>query len=223
MQENKTKIAMILDRSGSMSTILEDAIGGYNTFINSQKEAEGECEVSLYLFDDQYDVIYESVDISEVPELTKETFVPRGMTAMYDAVGRTIATLGETLAATPEAQRPGKVLVVILTDGDENSSTEYGAFRIREMISHQRDKYQWEFLFLGANVDVDAVADSLQISKGARLQFTADSDGTGAAYSQLSRSVSRYRTSGNLSIGEPKDSAPVTPKTDVFSNTTPSD
>ncbi len=187
---SKTSIAIIIDRSGSMASLRDDVIGGYNTFIQQQKEVEGECEMSLYFFDTKYEKVYENVPIQEVEELKEYT--PGGMTALYDAVGQTMDSLGETFAAMEESDRPEKVMLVIMTDGAENSSTDYSQSKVAEMIEHQKSKYSWEFMFLGANIDAEEVGSSLNITNN--TQFAATSKGMGETYADISRSVTRYRS-----------------------------
>jgi len=146
-------IGMILDRSGSMDSIRKDVIGGVRTFISDQKKVPGKAVMSLYQFDDKYQVDYEAVDIQSVPEFTEESFIPRGSTALLDAVGRTTVGIGAAIAKMPEEERPDQVLLVIFTDGAENHSTEYTIERIREMLKIQQEVYKWKVLFLGANID----------------------------------------------------------------------
>ncbi|HBN75952.1 MAG TPA: hypothetical protein DD473_09060 [Planctomycetaceae bacterium] len=128
-------------------------ITAFNEFVSSQIEVEGQATMSLVQFDNEYDVLYEAIPIQQVAELTDETFVPRGSTALLDAMGQTIVRTGQRLAAMPEAERPGRVLFVTLTDGEENSSREYNLHRINDMITEQKEKYYWQFLFLAANWD----------------------------------------------------------------------
>lgn len=186
----KVEIACVLDRSGSMSSIRDDAIGGFNAFLEDQKKVEGEADISLFLFDDQYEVVYEGKDIASAPKLTPETFVPRGMTALYDAVGRTIDAIGNRLLSSDS--KPEKVIFVILTDGHENASREYSQKYVAEMIKHQTEKYSWEFVFLAANQDAFATGAKLNISAQTTANFAADSKGTSDAYlyaSNVTRSL----------------------------------
>ena len=194
MRENHCEIAIVLDRSGSMSSIKSDAIGGYNSFIESQKKVEGTASVSLYLFDDQYDIVYENKDIQSVSVLTEEIFIPRGMTALYDAMGKTINTLGEKFETMKESDRPSKVLVAILTDGAENKSQKFTSSKIKEMIEHQRSKYSWEFAFLAANQDAFLTGGDLGISKDMTMNFMATASGTRGAYATLNAMSTSYRT-----------------------------
>ena len=133
MKENCARIAIILDRSGSMASVRESTIAGFNEFIRAQRQLPGEVMVKLVQFDDQYDVVFDK-PLADVPELTQDLFVPRGMTALFDAQGKTIVALGEELAALPEAQRPSKVIVMTLTDGLESASKEYGVDKIASLV-----------------------------------------------------------------------------------------
>ena len=193
--KNKTDITIILDRSGSMESVKTDTIGGFNSFLSEQQKVTGEASISLMQFDDQYDVVYTNKDISSADKLTEETFKPRGMTAMYDAIGRTINSVGQRLAETSENERPDKVVFVILTDGFENASKEFSANKINEMISHQKDKYSWEFIFIGANQDAALSAKAIGIGADAALTYAANAEGTAEAFGSVARNVASYRKS----------------------------
>jgi uncharacterized protein YegL len=193
MNENLVEMVAIIDRSGSMSSIASDTIGGYNTLIEEQKKEDGEVNVTLALFDHEYSLVYDNVDIKEVDELTSDTYVPRGMTALYDAIGRTVTTVGERLAATEESERPFKVIVTIITDGQENSSNEYTCGKIKEMIELQESEYSWEFMFLAANMDAMAEGASFGIRGSKAMTFTADAGGMDSMMKSVSMSYSSYR------------------------------
>lgn len=175
---NKTSITVILDKSGSMSTVKTDTIGGYNTFIESQKNLPGECEISLIQFNDKTEFTYKSKNIKElITGLTDSQYMPIGYTALLDAVGKAILEKGKELNDLPEEQRPGKVLFVILTDGQENSSKEFTTEKIKEMIEHQKNVYAWDFTFLGANIDTFSVAGGMGISADKSLSFSTSKSG----------------------------------------------
>lgn len=195
--KNKTDITIILDRSGSMESVKADTIGGFNNFLSEQQKVEGEASLSLVQFDDQYEVVYEDVDIQSADRLTARTFQPRGSTALFDAVGRTIDAVGQRLAALPGAERPDKVLLVIMTDGFENASREFSADRISAMINHQHNVYQWEFMFIGANQDAVLSARAIGIQSSAALTYAANSEGTQIAYSRIAGKIADYRLSNN--------------------------
>lgn len=196
MNPNLTEILFILDRSGSMATIATDAIGGFNSFVVAQRQEPGEARLTLVLFDYEYEVVHDGLLLKDVPALNPMTYVPRGMTAMNDAIGRGMITLGARLNATPEAERPGKVICCILTDGMENASREFTREQIASMIKTQQDVYSWQFLFLAANIDTEATAQSLNIDAVYAVSFVATDVGTQEAYRALSKTVSTLRQSG---------------------------
>lgn len=195
--KNKTDITIILDRSGSMDSVKDDTIGGFNNFLGEQQQVEGEAVLSLVQFDDQYEVVYLDKDINSAAKLTEATFQPRGMTALFDAVGRTINSVGNRLASTAEEERPDKVLFVIMTDGFENASHEFAASKISEMINHQRNVYKWEFMFIGANQDAVLSAREIGIPAAAALTYAANAEGTQIAYNMMASKVKNYRLSNN--------------------------
>lgn len=195
--KNLTEIVAILDRSGSMNALRAETIGGFNNFVEEQKKGEGTARLTLVQFDDLYQIDYENKDINDVQPLSEESYVPRGMTALYDAVGKTIITLGERLAKLEEDKRPGQVIVLIITDGHENSSKEYIGNKLREMIKHQEEKYNWTFVFLGGG-DIKKQKQQgadLGINTSNVYGFAATSGGTNRLYTNLSRGISRRRKS----------------------------
>jgi hypothetical protein len=191
--KDKTDITIILDRSGSMESVKSDTIGGFNSFLSEQQKIEGEASISLVQFDDQYEVVYSDKDIRNAPRLTEETFQPRGMTALYDAIGRTINSVGERLADLAEEERPDSVVFVILTDGFENASREFSAVKVNQMITHQRDTYKWEFIFIGANQDAIISAQAIGIGAHAALTYAANAEGTAEAFGSVAKNVASYR------------------------------
>ena len=158
MRKNLTEIVFILDRSGSMSGLEADTIGGYNSLIEKQKSEEGEAYVSTVLFDDEQQVIHDRVDLKKVQPLTRKEYYVRGCTALLDAVGGAIHHIVNVHKYAREEDRPEKTLFIITTDGMENSSCRYTYEKVRQMIERQKEKYGWEFLFLGANIDAIAEA-----------------------------------------------------------------
>ncbi len=194
MKENRTRIAIVLDRSGSMSSVREATIAGFNAFIRSQREVTGDVSVKLLQFDDQYEVVFDK-PLPDVPELTQDHFVPRGMTALFDAQGKTIIDLGAELAAMPESERPSRVIVMTLTDGIENASKEYSVEKIASLIHHQTNVYKWDFVFLGANQDAIHTAASMAIPRDSSLTYRSSRAGTAAAFSEASNYV-RFSRSG---------------------------
>ena len=162
MRTDLTDITMVIDRSGSMQSIQSDAEGGINSFIEQQKQEPGEANVTLVQFDSEYEFVHSGVPLRQVPAFK---LVPRGSTALLDAVGRAINETGARLAAMDEAQRPGLVVFVIVTDGEENSSREFTRDQIRKMVEHQQSAYKWQFTFLAANQDAFAAGGSIGIAQ----------------------------------------------------------
>lgn len=206
MKKDFTDMTFIIDRSASMATTANDVIGGYNQLIDQQKAAPGEATVSLIQFDDQYEVNYVEIAVNNVPRLNTTTYVPRGTTALYDAIGKTITALGQRLANLDEYQRPEKVVVTILTDGHENASREYTSEKIKEMLEHQRDVYKWEIIFIGANQDAVLTAKGLGISGSNSMTYAGNSLGTTAAFASVGANMTAYRsnTKGTMAF-EDKD------------------
>lgn len=194
MKQGLTHIIFIVDRSGSMSGIANDMIGGYNTFIKKQKETPGECFVSFYQFDDIYEAVFERIALADVKDLDDKTYVPRNMTALYDAIGKTVNNYGEYLASLKEEERPERVLVVIITDGHNNSSYEFTLEQVSNMIKHQTDVYKWDFVFLGSNIDSWATGESLGVKAGSTLQFANVAGSVKNAFDSLSKSTQMYRS-----------------------------
>lgn len=192
-----TDIVVVLDKSGSMEHTKDDVIGGFNRFLEEQKALPGDCSLSMVLFDETCETKL-SLPIRSVPPLTDKTYVPGGMTALLDALGKAINDTGKRLAALDEAQRPDKVLVVVITDGHENSSREHTLKAVREMVEHQQGKYSWKFMFLGANIDSFAEAGNLGFVKDATVNFTQSKKGYDCLYRGLSAGAASYRASGEL-------------------------
>ena len=151
MKKDYTKIITVLDESGSMASVRTDTMGGYNNFIEEQRKVPGTADVTLITFNSRPTCEYSGVPINS-PEVILENYSPKGNTALYDAIGLAITQTGNALAALPENERPEKVVMVIITDGQENASTDYTRKQINEMITHQREKYSWQFVFLGKSV-----------------------------------------------------------------------
>jgi hypothetical protein len=189
-----TEIICIIDRSGSMQSIRSDAIGGFNAFLAGQQKHPGEGRLTLALFNHDYECVYEATPLSDVPLLTEDTYVPEGTTALLDAVGRAIVDAGNRLAAMPEDERPGQVIVAILTDGLENASTDYTRERVAELVAHQRTKYAWEFVFLAANQDAFQAAQKLSIDPADAMAFASTKAGVRTAYASLTENVSKRRS-----------------------------
>jgi hypothetical protein len=170
-----------------------EAVGGFNGFLDSQQKLPGDARLTLVLFDHEYIVTYDGRPIKEVPPLDGHTYVPRGTTALLDAIGRTINTIGERLDKTPEPDRPGKVLIVILTDGLENASQEFKRNQIYSMIKHQREKYSWEFIFLRANQDAIQAGSAIGIPTSNAATFNETPEGVFEAFSAVACATAAYR------------------------------
>ena len=193
MRENLTELVFMLDRSGSMSGLESDTIGGFNSLITKQQKEEGEAYVSTVLFDDKTEVIHDRVDIKDVEKLTDKDYYVRGCTALLDAVGGAIKHIGNIHKYAREEDRPAKTLFVITTDGLENASKRYSVKEVKRMIERQKEKYNWEFLFLGANIDAIEVAGKMGIAPERAANYHCDSVGTALNYSVLEKAVSRVR------------------------------
>lgn len=193
MRENLTEIVFILDRSGSMSGLESDTIGGFNSMIAKQQKEEGEAIVSTVLFDDEIDVIHDRVAIGDVKKLTEEDYYVRGCTALLDAVGGAIHHIGNVHKYAREEDRPAKTLFVITTDGLENASRHYSFKDVKKLIKRQQEKYNWEFLFLGANIDAIEVAGNMGISRDRAANYNCDEVGTALNYQVLEAAVTRVR------------------------------
>ena len=193
MKKNLTEIVFILDRSGSMGGLEEDTIGGFNAMIQKQKGEAGEAYVSTVLFDNHTEVIHDRVDIQKIQPLTRKDYYVRGCTALLDAVGKSIRHIGNVHKYAREEDRPEKTLFIITTDGMENASRAYSYDRVREMIEHQKEKYGWEFLFLGANIDAAREAARFGITEECAADYHADHEGTAVIYEAMSEAVCSVR------------------------------
>lgn len=192
MNVNLTEIIFLLDRSGSMGGLEEDTIGGFNSFIKKQSQLDGEVKVTTVLFDDQYEILWNGIDAKKV-KLTHENYYVRGCTALLDAVGKTILDVGYRLSNTNEKERARKVIFVITTDGLENASREFTYKKIKELIKHQEEKYNWEFIFLGANIDVVKEAKSIGINRNNAFKYEASKAGVEVMYEKVCEMVIEKR------------------------------
>jgi hypothetical protein len=194
---NRTHITAVLDRSGSMQNLADDTIGGFNKFLADQKAAPGQATLTLVLFDNQYEVPYNAVELKDIPDLDSKVYYARGMTALYDALGRAIGDTGAALAALPEDNRPGTVIILVMTDGHENSSREFGGEhgrqRLQAMVKTQTEVYNWNFVFMGANIDAKAVGASIGVSSDRSLNYAASAAGTKSAYEVMSSGTRSLR------------------------------
>lgn len=189
----RDEIVLIIDKSGSMQAIKEDAIGGFNAFVTEQRAIDRQANVTFALFDHQYRLINNGTDIKEIEKLTDQTYQPSGMTALLDAIGRTVDSVGERLDALPESEKAENVIVFILTDGMENASSVYSREKIKEMIEHQESTYSWEFIYGGANHDAFAEAGSLGIKNENTFAYESTGQGTRTAYRYSSEMIANFR------------------------------
>lgn len=192
MRKDKTFIIVLMDRSGSMSSIKNDMEGGLNEFVKEQKKLEGEVMFSLIQFDDTnpHEVVYDGVDIQKVEEITLKAM---GCTPLLDAMGKTIVSIGEKLDSMIENEKPEKVLVMIITDGYENASKEYTKDKISEMIKHQEEKYSWEFMYLGANQDAISEGSSFGMNIDKTMTYAASKKGMTNMFNTVTDKVNNYR------------------------------
>jgi len=199
MKKGLTEMVFILDRSGSMGGLENDMIGGYNALLAKQQQEPGEAVITTVLFDDKFELLHDRIALRGVAPITDKEYYVRGNTALLDAVGKTINKIGNAQKHTAEAERAEQVMVVITTDGKENASREFSAEKVRRMIEHQKSKYGWEFIFLGANIDAVATAERMGIRKEWATNYHADGEGTALNYKVISETVSCLRASQPIS------------------------
>ena len=195
MRKGLTEVVFILDRSGSMSGLESDTIGGFNSLLEKQRKEEGEAYISVVLFDDVSDVIYDRVPVSKVEPMNDRQYYVRGCTALLDAVGGAVHHIANVHKYAREEDRPEKTLFIVTTDGMENASRIYTYAKVRQMVEKERNEYGWEFLFLGANIDAINVADRFGIQAERAINYESDSIGTQLNYNVLSDALSAVRKS----------------------------
>jgi len=202
MKTDYTHIVILLDRTGSMESIRDDTIGGFNAFLRDQKAQPGRATLTLVQFDSQdpYEVVCRCRAVGEVPNLDRRTYVPRASTPLLDAMGRAINDLEQSLGAMAESDRPAKVVVVVVTDGQENASREFRKDQIERMVKAKTDKLGWQFVFLSADLAAIGDAMGVGISQDRVLLFEKNSDGNAKAWSSLSRRSSAYRSSPDVGM-----------------------
>lgn len=193
MRKGLTEIVFILDRSGSMGGLETDTIGGYNALIEKQKKEQGEAYISTVLFDDACEVLHDRVSLDKIRPMTDKDYYVRGCTALLDAVGGAIHHIGNVHKYAREEDKPEKTLFIITTDGQENSSRHYTYEKVKHMVERQKEKFGWEFLFLGANIDAVVEAGRFGIHASRATNYHCDSVGTEVNYQVLSEAVSRVR------------------------------
>lgn len=193
MKKGLTEMVFILDRSGSMSGLEMDTIGGFNGMVNKQKEEEGEAILSCVLFDDVSEVIYDRIDVKKVEPMTKKQYYVRGCTALLDAVGGAIKHISNVHKYAREEDRPEKTIFVITTDGMENASRNFDYEKVKRLVEKMKKNYSWEFIFLGANIDAAETAASFGIDRNHAANYNCDSEGTKLNYDVLSCTISQMR------------------------------
>lgn len=198
MRKDITELVFILDKSGSMSGLEKDTIGGYNSMLEQQKKETGQCRVTTVLFDHHYELIHDRIDIREIRPVTDKEYVVGGSTALLDAVGRTIHKISMVQKNTLEEFRARKVMFVIITDGEENASRQYSLPEVKKMIQRQKDRYGWEFIFLGANIDAVETADRFGIGADRAADYLADAEGTELNFRMMSQTVTAFRRCGSV-------------------------
>jgi len=201
MKKGLTELVFILDKSGSMAGLETDTIGGYNAMLKQQQAVEGECHITTVLFDNNYDLLHDRIDIKAVSAITAKEYQVAGSTALLDAIGRTIHKIGNAQKHTAKDYRAEKVMIVIITDGEENSSREYSAEKVKALIEQQKTKYGWEFIFLGANINAVETASRFGINADRAQNYHADNAGVELNFRVMSEAVSTFRESAAMPEG----------------------
>lgn len=199
MKKNLTELVFILDRSGSMYGLEQDTIGGFNSMLTKQKSLDGECRITTVLFDHQYTLFHDRIDIQAVSPMTKKDYNVGGSTALLDAIGITIDKLIRVQRHTAESYRAQKVIFVIITDGEENSSRKYSYDQVKAKIEHEKEAYGWEFIFLGANMDAVKTAGQFGIHADRAAEYVPDAVGTTLNFEMMSNAVSEFRQCSTIS------------------------
>ena len=197
MKKGLTEIVFILDRSGSMSGLENDTIGGFNSMIEKQKSEDGEALISTVLFDNETEVIHDRLPLDKIAPLTGKEYYVRGSTALLDAIGEAIHHISNIHKYARPEDVPEKTLFIITTDGMENSSFRYSYAKVKKMVERQKEKYHWEFIFLGANIDAVSVANQFGVDKSRAVRYECDGAGTALNYKVMSKMVSCARACGS--------------------------
>lgn len=198
MKKGLTELVFILDKSGSMSGLETDTIGGYNSMLAKQKAVEGQCYITTVLFDNNYELLHDRIDIKAINPITGNDYQVGGSTALLDAIGKTIHKIANVQKHTANDYRAERVMFVIITDGEENSSREYSAEKVKALIEKQKTKYGWEFIFLGANIDAVQTAGQFGIGPDRAVDYIADSAGTKLSYAVMADTMASFRVSGEV-------------------------
>ena len=205
MKNNVTEIVFILDKSGSMAGLESDTIGGFNSMIEKQKKQEGLCFVSTVLFDNESKVLHDRVKLTDIPKMTDRDYTVRGCTALIDAIGGAIHHIGNIHKYARHEDVPEHTMFVITTDGQENASHKYTSEQVKKMIERQKEKYGWEFLFIGANIDAVETASRYGIGADRAVNYNADGEGTHILYESVAKAVCNIRASAPLSADWSED------------------
>ena len=198
MKNNITELVFILDRSGSMAGLESDTIGGFNSMIEKQKKQDGGCYVSTVLFDDESEVLHDRVKLGDIPKMTDKDYTVRGCTALIDAIGGAIHHIGNIHKYARKEDVPEHTVFVITTDGMENASHKYTSDKVKQMIERQKEKYGWEFLFIGANIDAVETAARYGINSDRAVNYCADIEGTNIVYETMSKVVGSVRANKKI-------------------------
>ena len=201
MKKGLTELVFILDKSGSMGGLERDTIGGYNSMLEKQKAVPGECLITTVLFDNDYELLHDKIDIRAVSPITEKEYSVGGSTALLDAIGMTIHKIDNAQRHTADDYRAEKVMFVIITDGEENSSREYSAEKVKAQIQRQKEKYGWEFIFLGANIDAVETAGRFGIAPDRAQNYHADSQGVELNFCVMSDAVATFRKCKEVPVG----------------------
>ena len=201
MKNNITELVFILDRSGSMSGLEGDTIGGFNSLIKKQRSQDGECYVSTILFDHESIVLHDRVRLEKIEEMTPRDYVVRGSTALIDAIGGAVRHIANIHKYARAEDVPEHTVFVIMTDGLENSSHIFSSDEVKKMIERQKEKYGWEFLFIGANIDSVETAKGFGIGADRAVNYHADGEGTAVVFNTVSEAVYNVRQSANIPVG----------------------
>ena len=196
MKKELTELVFILDKSGSMSGLEKDTIGGYNSMLKKQKALEGACRITTVLFDENYELLHDRLDLHAVSAITRKEYKIGGWTALLDAIGKTIHKISNVQKNTDPKYRADKVMFIIITDGEENSSVEYSSESIKKQIETMKSEYNWEFIFLGSNIDAVETASKFGIDADRAIDYVPDSKGTKLNFEVMSEAVAKYRSKG---------------------------
>lgn len=205
MKNNITELVFIIDRSGSMAGLERDTIGGFNSMIEKQKRQDGVCYVSTVLFDDESEVLHDRIKLADIPKMTEDDYCVRGCTALIDALGGAIHHIGNIHKYARNEDVPEHTMFVVITDGQENASHRYTSEQVKRMIERQKEKYGWEFLFIGANIDAVETAKRYGIGKDRAVNYNADGAGTQILYESVAKAVCNVRSSAPLEADWSKD------------------